>query len=887
MTSLLLATSALLLATVAAPATAQVLPPVPVGQLSDAARPLGYRIDLTVRPAQERFAGHAEIDTEIRRTTRNLFLHGLGLEVQRVIARVDGQTVTARYTQVDPSGVARLDFASDLPAGRVTLIFDYTASFMTGSEGLYRAKVGEDWYAWTQMEPIDARRVFPGFDEPGFKTPFALTIAAPTGQKVFANTPEQASMALAGGMTRHVFAASKPLPTYLVALAVGPFDEVTGSAPANSVRRQALPYHVIATRGQADRLKQAATEGPRILALHEEYFGSPYPFEKLDQIASPVMSGAMENAGLVTYNDTILLLSADAPASQRRGFGTTVAHELAHQWFGDLVTPKWWTDIWLNESFAEWAGNRVGEIWQPGLGTDVAQMADAFEAMEIDSRAVGRPIRQPITRSDQVASAFDSITYLKGGQVLTMVERYLGADKFRRGVQYHLNRFRYANASAEDFFESMAKGSGEPGVVPVFQSFVTQTGVPVIGLRADATGWQLTQQRYHPIGQAAGTPQSWSVPVCARQGEVRHCTLLTGATGHLPLAAGTPAVPNADGAGYWRYSMDDAGWAALMQQADALPAREAMAAADSLWADFTAGNATFARVIDSARTLSRHRERSATLQLPEAMAGLERIGLSPAAEKGFRRFAAEVSLPRLKALGDVKLATGAYAQEETGQSLLRQSLVSYAATSARDPVLRRQLAASAQAAVRGNAGALDPAYRLLALSVAVEDLPVSFMDRLRDALVASSDPLFRSQSIKALGHATTEAQVKRALALTQDQALQSTERLQITIALAGQPLGRDALFQRLSADFDGAVAPIPAFVRPRIAGLFSGYCSADKAAAVEALFRPRLATLGGGQLELGQSLGSINQCIALKQAKGAEIEAALSTGQEQKRSKNP
>lgn len=879
MKTMLLASAAFLLAAVAPSAgRAQSLPTIPRGALPDAARPLGYRIELTVRPQQERFTGHAEIDAEVKRETRNLYLHGSGLEVQRVIARAGGRTVTARYTQVDPTGVVRLDFAEPLPAGKVTLVFDYAAPFMTGSEGLFHAKVGEDWYAWTQMEPIDARRVFPGFDEPGFKTPFTLAVAAPTALKVFANTPEQATMPLSGGMTRHVFATSRPLPTYLVALAVGPFDEVAGPAPANAVRQRSLPYRVIATKGQAERMAVAAAEGPRILALHEEYFGSPYPFEKLDQIASPVMSGAMENAGLVTYNDTILLLSRDAPSSQRRGFGTTVAHELAHQWFGDLVTPKWWTDLWLNESFAEWAGNRVGEIWQPGLGTDVAQLADAFEAMEIDSRAVGRPIRQEITSNDQIASAFDSITYLKGGQVLTMVERYLGADRFRRGVQFHLNRFRYGNASADDFFESMAKGSGDPAVVPIFQSFVTQTGVPVIALRPEGNGWRMTQQRYRPIGAAPGAPQLWNVPVCARQGETRSCTLLSAATGVLPLTGTGPAVPNAEGAGYWRYSLDDAGWATLLQGAEALPAREAMAAADSLYADFAAGNAAFARVIDGARILARHRERAATLQLPNALAGqLERMDLSPAAEKGFRRFAAEVSLPRLKSLGGVKPAAGAYAQEEAGQSLLRQSLVSYAATSARDPALRRQLAGAAQAMVRGDAKALDPAYRSLALSIAVEDLPTSFMTRLRDSVVASDDPLFRSQAMRALGHATTAEQVARALELTRDDALQSTERLQIMIALAGQPLGRDALLQLLGSDFDAAIATVPAFVRPRVPGLFGGYCSADKAAAVDALFRPRLAALGGGQLELGQALDSINQCVALKQARGAEIEAALTT----------
>ncbi|WP_394647121.1 M1 family metallopeptidase [uncultured Sphingomonas sp.] len=877
MKTLLLASTALLFT---APAVAQapaVAPAsiVPLGRLGDAVRPLAYRLALTIDPTQPRFTGHAEIDTQLARATRTLFLHGNGLGVTRATATVGKRTVAARYTQVDPSGVVRLDLDGELPAGRVTLTFDYDAPFMTGGEGLYRAKVGGEWYAWTQFEPIDARRMFPSFDEPGFKTPFTLTITAPTAQRVFANTPEVAHGTAGGGLTVHKFAPSRPLPTYLVALAVGAFDVVPGDAPANAVRTTALPYRAIATKGQASRLQLAATQGPKILALHEDYFGIPYPFEKLDQIASPEMSGAMENAGLVTYADTLLLLAPDAPASQRRNFGMVVAHELAHQWFGDLVTPKWWTDLWLNESFAEWAGNRVGELWQPGLGTEVGQLAEALAAMDTDSQSVGRPIRQEITRNDQIASAFDSITYQKGGQVLTMVERYLGPDRFRRGVRYHLNRFRYGNADANDFFASMAKGSGDAGIVPVFRSFVEQTGVPVITIRADGAGWRIAQARYRPIGVAAGPAQTWNVPVCARQGVVKSCTLLTAATGTLALKGQGVAVPNADGAGYWRYSLDDAGWQTLMANAATLPAREAMAAADSLWADFAAGNASFARVVASARILVDHRERSATLMLPAAIDGVERFGLSSAAEVGLRRLAAELSLPRLRALGPLDLRTGAYAREESGQSQLRQSLVSYSAYVAKDAALRRQLGDAARALIDGDAGALDPNYRSMALAIAVQDGGVPFMDRLYAALVASTDPLFREQAIRALGAADAAPTVARALALTTDTALQSSERVAILRTLPSHPVGRDAVFARMGQDFDATVANVPAFSRPRLPLLFASFCSADRAAAVDAVFRPKLATLGGGALELDQALGAIRQCAALKAAKGAEIERTL------------
>ncbi|KQT32628.1 hypothetical protein ASG29_12845 [Sphingomonas sp. Leaf412] len=867
-------------ATLSVPAAAQAPTPtpaagVPLGKLPDAARPVAYRLELTVLPEAKAFSGRAEIDVDVRRATRFLYLHGQDLTVARVVARVGGTDVPARYAQVDSSGVARLDFDRPLPAGRTTLTFDYTAPFMTGDEGLYHAKVGDDWYAWTQMEPISARLMFPGFDEPRFKTPFTIGVTTNKALKVFANTPETRVTPAADGMVRHEFAASKPLPTYLVAIAVGDFDVVENTAPANAVRTTALPYRVIATKGQKARLATAAAEGPKILALHERYFGTAYPFEKLDQIASPVMQGAMENAGLITYGDTLLLLSPDAPSSQRRSFGMVNAHEMAHQWFGDLVTPVWWNDLWLNESFAEWAGNRVGEIWDPKLGTGVAQMAEALDAMATDSRSVGRPIRQPIERNTQIASAFDSITYQKGGQMLTMVERYLGPDRFRAGVRLHLDRFRYGSATAEDFFASMAKGSGDAGVVPLFQSFVTQTGVPVVTVRPGANGWRLTQARYRPIGVVAGKPQTWTLPFCVRQGATPTCTLMRGPSATMRLSGSGLAVPNADGAGYYRYSLPDAQWGTLIAAGASLPAREGLALADSLWADFAAGNVSFARVMEGTRVLSRHPDRLVATKLPGELAEAS-ASLSPAAQAGYRRLLSDLYAPRLAALG-VDLRRGAYAREEDDRAQTRKALVDLMANRARDAGVRTTLADAAAKAVGGDERALDADYRSTAFRVAVQDRGVPFMDRLKTALVASQDPLFRSHAVTGLGAAETPEQVRRALAIAQDadSGLQSIERQTLLTRIAAQPVGRDTLFALLSSDWDRMTAPIPAFRRSGLPLRFAGYCDAGKADALEALFRPRLAALGANDLELKQAAESIRICAALKSARGAEMEAGL------------
>src|SRR5665213_126371 len=281
-------------------------PAVPLGRLPDAVTPTAYRLDLTVDPAATRFSGHVQIDATLGQASTTIFLHGNGLTVTQATITAGQKSYAAHYTQVEPSGVARLDLAQALAAGKVTLRLDYTGGFRTGDEGLFHAKVGGDWYAWTQMEPIDARRVFPGFDEPGFKTPFTISVTAPKAAKVFANTPED-DMAPAGSMVTHHFVTTKPLPTYLIAIGVGPFETVSATVPPNAVRKEPLAFRVIATKGQTPRMQFAAAEAPKLLASLERHFGTPYPFEKLDFLACPLQNGAMENAGLIVFADSLIL----------------------------------------------------------------------------------------------------------------------------------------------------------------------------------------------------------------------------------------------------------------------------------------------------------------------------------------------------------------------------------------------------------------------------------------------------------------------------------------------------------------------------------------------------------------------------------------------------
>ena len=272
----------------------------------------------------------------------------------------------------------------------------------------------------------------------------------------------------------HRFAPSLPLPTYLLAVMAGPFAVLEGSVPASAERAAPLPLRIVSTRQNAGKLAFARDGSARIVRQLEDFFGAPFPFPKLDQITSPVLPGAMENPGADLYRDDILVMDGAAPVAQQRQFGTIVGHELGHQWFGDLVTPAWWDDIWLNESFANWIGYRMGDAWRPDLGIAGDALQAGFAAMETDALVAGRPVRQAIATSDQIDSAFDAITYGKGGQVVAMIAAWLGEDRFREGVRRYIAAHRGGNATSDDFFAALAEVAGDPRLVPALRSFVQQ-----------------------------------------------------------------------------------------------------------------------------------------------------------------------------------------------------------------------------------------------------------------------------------------------------------------------------------------------------------------------------------------------------------------------------
>lgn len=876
-TASLLSTSAL--AQAPASAGAKVVPDAaaPKGRLSDAAVPKAYRLDFTILPEADRFSGHGEIDVALKSPSRSLYLHGRALSVARAVAIVGGKEIAATFTQVDDTGTARLDFAAPLPAGPATLSFDYSGAFNDSASGLFHVKVGDQWYSWTQFESIDARAAYPSFDEPGFKQPFTISVTTHPGLTVVSNSPETGVTKVAGGMEKHSFAPTRPLPTYLVAIDTGPFTRQTGMIRPTPERAEPMPYGAVATAAQRDKMAYVMAETPRIVALLERYFGERFPFPKLDQIGAPIMPGAMENAGADTYNDGIIFLAPGATTRDKQTFGMVVAHELSHQWFGDLVSPAWWSDLWLNESFANWMGYRIGNEWRPELNIGVGAIDEGFRAMNTDALEVGRPIHQQIAENSEIDSAFDSITYGKGGQVVAMIAAYLGDEKFRAGVRLHLRRHAYGNATSEQFFQSIADAAQDPRVVASLKSFVDQQGVPVIDILRRGGSLVATQARYAFLGSRPPA-QSWTIPLCVRVDAARRCVLLDRQTTTVAAPAGRVLMPNVGGTGYYRFNLAPADWQALIASSATLSPGEAIATTDSLWAAFRAGKAPASWLVAEARAMARNPDATASLDGGERMAGWRLRGLIGAASlPAYRATMASIYGPRLASMG-FDPAAGAYAAEDPGRQKLRESLVRLVAEEAGDTGLSSRLQAAAGRYLAGDTAALDPAYRTVAFAMMAREGGLPAARRFVDTALASEDPGLRSDALGAAA-ASGRADVANYLLALDDRRLRSFDRLGLIFGIASTAETRDLGADWILTNYDRLLASgNGVFITSRLPQALSSQCGADQADRIDARVGPTIRKANVGLLNYRRTLEGIRHCGVLRQAKAGEIAAALAAG---------
>jgi alanyl aminopeptidase len=857
-------------------------PKLRLSEVQDVA-PSRYRVELTLDPAKDSFSGVISIEINLKQPAQTIWLNASQIVVQEASASSGGKTWQAQPVPGGSDFVGLL-VPSALPVGQAEIRIRYQGSVRHGdSSGIFRIRDVDSDYIFTQFESTDARDAFPCFDEPSYKTPWQLTLHVPAQDLAVSNSPI-ASEKTENGVKTYVFRETKPLPSYLVALAVGPFEFVdAGFAGKNRV-----PVRIVTPKGRAGEAKYAAEVTATILTRLEQYFGIPYPYEKADQVSVPVTVGfgAMENAGMVTYGQNIILANPASDTIRRqRNYATTAAHELSHQWFGDLVTTAWWDDIWLNEAFATWMESKLIAEWKPEWKTRVEDVNSKLGAEDEDSLATARKIRQEIQTKDDIANAFDGITYQKGAAVIGMFESWMGAEEFRKGVQSYLNRYAFKNSTAADFLDSLSSSS-KKDVAKAFSTFLNQAGTPVVSVALDCAQkppvLHLEQSRFLPTGSKGASSQVWSIPICIRYAASNgpgECAVMTETKFDWPLKAAQscPAwvEANANANGYYLVDYRGGLFAALTAGAAAgLQPPERVDLIGNVEAMSAAGRLSAADALGLVQVFHSDSER---LVLQRALGVALSIHQDLVPERlaaNYRRFLLQNFQARARELG-----WSPRAGESDDARLLRPSLVSAVALYGGD----RDLAAEAQTLAEKwlQDHTAVPAETLGAvLNTAAAFGDVALFNQYLAAFQKTQDRQEKQRLIGAMSSFHNPAAINAGFQAVLSKAVPLVDGFALLLS-AGQsyPDTRKMPFQFIKDHFDEIMKDHPSVFGNDVGAFlpYSGgsFCDAESRRELQSFFGPKVDQYSGAPRNLAQTLEGIDLCIARKTAQQDSVSAFL------------
>jgi alanyl aminopeptidase len=859
-----------------ASAVAAAAPPAPPERLGADAVPRRYAAKLAIDPAAPTFAGSIDIELTVRRPTPLLWLNGTELTVDKAWLEVGGRRRPAR---VVAGGVHHLGFATaaPLPVGDAKLHVEYRGKLSNNeSRGLFHEQEAGAWYAGTQLEAIYARRVFPCFDEPGFKVPWQLTLEVDKDLVALSNT-QATSVEVTGKKKTVRFAATPPLPSYLLAIAVGPFDLVdAGRAGARHV-----PVRLAVPRGRAADAAYAASLTPQIIERLEGYFGIPYPYEKLEIFTMPLSDVAMENAGLImTTVPSMVAKPADRSLDFEREFVYLMLHEIGHQWFGDLVTCAWWDDIWLNEAFATWITTKLADEWHPEWSHHTRAVSERDRAMDSDSLASARQIRQPIRTTDDILNTIDDITYQKGASVLGMFEAWVGPDKWRAGIHDYLQAHAHGTATLRDFVSAVSAAAGRD-LMPPLESLVDQTGVPLVSMQlacgAGKPSLTLTQERYVPLGSpGAAAQQTWQLPVClewSAGGTVGHsCTLIHERQTTVALdAARCPdwILGNQGERGYYRTAYQGDLLGKLMKDAARhLSLPELVGVLDDMGALTFNGRLPIADALATLPPLAADPRREVVSRTAAAMTRLRPHLIPPAQKANYVRLVQKLYGARARSLG---WATRPGDDED--KRLLRAALVPLVADHGEDAALADEATRLAKAWLR------DRKAVSVDLSDAVLDSAAHAGDAaLFDAYLAEApkaDRADRDRLLRALAHFRHPPLTARLLGLVLDDRFDAREMSFLPLVAGEWPETRELTWSFMQSHFDALVKRLGGESVAFFPWITPGFCDEPHRAEAEAFFGPRITSLPGGPRVLAQALEATTVCDRYVRAQAASAASFL------------
>ncbi len=768
-------------AAIAAPVAA---PVEATTQLPRGVRPTHYDVSIVPHADKLSFDGQVSIELEIAKPTSSIVLNALDMTFGKASltpVKGKGAAATPKVTVDDKAQTVTVAFDRALTPGTYRLSLDYTGKIGTQANGLFAIDYdtehdGKKRALYTQFENSDARRFIPSWDEPAYKATFTLKATVPTGQMAVSNMPAASKKDLGNGLTEVSFEPTPKMSTYLLFFGLGDFERATTMSDG-------VEIGVITQKGKISQAKFTLDSGKAVLQEYNTYFGVPYPLPKLDNVASPGQSqffSAMENWGAIyTFEYALLLDPSFSTVGDKQEVFNTAAHEMAHQWFGDLVTMSWWDDLWLNEGFASWLASRTTERLHPEWHTELDAVGIREAAMSQDSVATTHPVVQHVETVEQASQAFDSITYAKGESVIRMLEAYVGPDAWRKGVQRYIKAHAYSNTRSDDLWKEIDAAAGKP-VTTIAHDFTLQPGIPLVRVTSvscanGSTTLALSQGEF-TRDRPNKTPLRWHVPVIAKTLDGKpSSTLLENGQGSMTLAGCGPVIVNAGQTAYFRTAYGTDAFAAVKGSFAKLAPIDQLGVFADTWALGMAGLQPASDLLDLIKATPKDASPVLWQSVAGDLSGLDDYFDGDAAgQAALRKYAVARLSPKLDEIGWT-----AKADEPSTVALLRSQLIGTLGTMGDAKVI-------AEARRRYQSDDMPAELRKVILGVVAYNADAATWDKLRAQAKAEKTPLVKDRLYLLLGAVRDDALAKRALDLALTDEPGATNSSQIIAAVASR-----------------------------------------------------------------------------------------------------
>ncbi len=833
--------------------------PAAVGaqRLPDTVVPEHYSLWFAPDLQHATFRGRETIDVQLKSASPTITLNAAEIEFGETTISAGGAAQTARVVLDPKSEMATLTVPRPIPAGAAAIQITFTGILNDKLRGFYLSRANGRAYAVTQMEATDARRAFPSFDEPALKATFDISLMIDRADTAISNGAQLTDMP-GPEPDKHTvtFARTRKMSTYLVAMIVGDFVCRAGTSDGTPVRICSTPDK----ESQTAFALEAATQQ---LAFYNQYFGIKYPFGKLDIIAVPdFAAGAMENAGAITFRERILLADAQrASIGTRKNITSVLAHEIAHQWFGDLVTMKWWDDIWLNEGFATWMTSKPIVAWKPEWKFNLEDAGDTQGALGLDAMRTTRPIRMNVETPEEINEVFDGIAYEKTAGVMRMIEGFVGPEAFRRGIRSYLTRYSYSNATGDDFWNEMTRATGQP-IDRIMKSFVEQEGAPVISVNAQCAGSStevtLTQERFIGAPDASSPAQQlWAVPVCFKNGAGRPICDVFDRPQKKTSAPACPVFANADSRGYYftQYSPD--GVRMLAAKASSLAPVERVSLLGDEWWMVRAGRHDIGVYLDLAGGLANDDTAAVIDAMGTRLPYTGQYIAAPAQRSAYQAWIRERFGPVLDGLG----WPGPAHDNEERQSR-RAELLALVGGAGNDERVQ-QKAYELATTYLGDRSSLPATLAGPILRLAARPGGAALYDRyLAQLEMLSGQPEEYYRFFNALPSFTDPALVQRTLTYAVSPSVRTQDTSALIGGLLGSAASRNAAWAFVKQEWPTLVRKLGTFQGiPGIVGSLGSFCSAEDAADIRSFFAQNPVPAASRALQ--QSLERIDNCAAV------------------------